>query len=73
MEFLISAPCLAVNAACLDACIAGCIHIDSISPQTARRLYVNPALCLECDNCVLACPMKPVTMRETQRVSSPPQ
>ena len=44
------------NGACVDVCPAGCIHT---TPQ-ARQNYIDPAVCIECEQCVLVCPVNAV-------------
>jgi uncharacterized protein GlcG (DUF336 family)/NAD-dependent dihydropyrimidine dehydrogenase PreA subunit len=44
------------NGACVDVCPAGCIHTTPDAPQN----YIDPAVCIECEQCVLVCPVDAV-------------
>lgn len=58
MSYVIGEPCIDVmDRSCMDEC-----PVDAIYPGT-RMLYINPAECIGCGSCALACPsqaIKPV-------------
>ena len=54
MTYVIAEPCIGEkNGACVDVCPAGCIHTTPDAPQN----YIDPAVCIDCDACVEACPV----------------
>jgi len=57
MTYVIAEPCIGEkNGACVDVCPAGCIHTTPEAPQN----YIDPAVCIECEQCVLVCPVNAV-------------
>lgn len=57
MTYVIAEPCMGEkNGACVDVCPAGCIHTTPEAPQN----YIDPAVCIECEQCVLVCPVDAV-------------
>src|SRR6185312_7349764 len=57
MTYVIAEPCIGEkNGACVDVCPAGCIHTTPDAPQN----YIDPAVCIECEQCVLVCPVDAV-------------
>src|SRR5438067_2981121 len=57
MTYVITEPCVGEkNGACVDVCPAGCIHTTPNAPQN----YIDPAVCIECEQCVLVCPVNAV-------------
>ncbi len=57
MTYVIAEPCIGEkNGACVDVCPAGCIHTTPEAPQN----YLDPAVCIECEQCVLVCPVDAV-------------
>lgn len=57
MTYVIAEPCVGEkNGACVDVCPAGCIHTTPDAPQN----YIDPAVCIECEQCVLVCPVNAV-------------
>ena len=57
MTYVIAEPCIGEkNGACVDVCPAGCIHTTPAAPQN----YIDPAVCIECEQCVLVCPVNAV-------------
>ena len=57
MTYVIAEPCIGEkNGACVDVCPAGCIHT---TPDAAQN-YIDPAVCIECEQCVLVCPVNAV-------------
>jgi uncharacterized protein GlcG (DUF336 family)/NAD-dependent dihydropyrimidine dehydrogenase PreA subunit len=57
MTYVIAEPCIGEkNGACVDVCPAACIHTTPDAPQN----YIDPAVCIECEQCVLVCPVDAV-------------
>src|SRR5689334_15721171 len=57
MTYVIAEPCIGEkNGACVDVCPAACIHTTPEAPQN----YIDPAVCIECEQCVLVCPVDAV-------------
>jgi NAD-dependent dihydropyrimidine dehydrogenase PreA subunit/uncharacterized protein GlcG (DUF336 family) len=57
MTYIIAEPCIdEKNGACVDVCPAACIHTTPDSPQN----YIDPDVCIECEQCVLVCPVDAV-------------
>jgi ferredoxin len=57
MTYVITEPCVGEkNGACVDVCPAGCIHTTPDAPQN----YIDPDVCIECEQCVLVCPVDAV-------------
>ena len=57
MTYVIAEPCIdEKNGACVDVCPAACIHTTPDSPQN----YIDPDVCIECEQCVLVCPVDAV-------------
>jgi len=57
VTYVIAEPCIGEkNGACVDVCPAGCIHTTPDAPQN----YIDPAVCIECEQCVLVCPVDAV-------------
>jgi ferredoxin len=57
MTYVIAEPCVGEkNGACVDVCPAGCIHTTPDAPQN----YIDPDVCIECEQCVLVCPVDAV-------------
>jgi len=57
VTYVIAEPCIGEkNGACVDVCPAGCIHTTPEAPQN----YIDPAVCIECEQCVLVCPVDAV-------------
>jgi uncharacterized protein GlcG (DUF336 family)/NAD-dependent dihydropyrimidine dehydrogenase PreA subunit len=57
VTYVIAEPCVGEkNGACVDVCPAGCIHTTPEAPQN----YIDPAVCIECEQCVLVCPVNAV-------------
>ncbi len=57
MTYVIAEPCIGEkNGACVDVCPAGCIHTTPDAPQN----YIDPDVCIECEQCVLVCPVNAV-------------
>ena len=57
MTYVIAEPCIGEkNGACVDVCPAACIHTTPDAPQN----YVDPDICIECEQCVLVCPVNAI-------------
>jgi uncharacterized protein GlcG (DUF336 family)/NAD-dependent dihydropyrimidine dehydrogenase PreA subunit len=57
MPYVIAEPCIGEkNGACVDVCPAACIHTTPTAPQN----YIDPDVCIECEQCVLVCPVNAV-------------
>jgi ferredoxin len=57
VTYVIAEPCIGEkNGACVDVCPAACIHTTPEAPQN----YIDPAVCIECEQCVLVCPVDAV-------------
>ena len=57
MAYVICEPCInAKNLACVDVCPVDCIQGGPNEPQ----MYIDPAICTDCDACVPACPVSAI-------------
>jgi uncharacterized protein GlcG (DUF336 family)/NAD-dependent dihydropyrimidine dehydrogenase PreA subunit len=57
VTYVITEPCIGEkNGACVDVCPASCIHTTPNAPQN----YIDPEICIECEQCVLVCPVNAV-------------
>jgi uncharacterized protein GlcG (DUF336 family)/NAD-dependent dihydropyrimidine dehydrogenase PreA subunit len=57
MTYVITEPCIGEkNGACVDVCPAACIHTTPDAPQN----YIDPDVCIECEQCVLVCPVNAI-------------
>jgi uncharacterized protein GlcG (DUF336 family)/NAD-dependent dihydropyrimidine dehydrogenase PreA subunit len=57
VTYVITEACIGEkNGACVDVCPASCIHTTSDAPQN----YIDPDVCIECEQCVLVCPVHAV-------------
>jgi uncharacterized protein GlcG (DUF336 family)/NAD-dependent dihydropyrimidine dehydrogenase PreA subunit len=57
MTYVITEPCIGEkNGACVDVCPAACIHTTPDAPQN----FIDPDICIECEQCVLVCPVNAV-------------
>jgi ferredoxin len=57
MPYVIAQPCVDVkNGACVEVCPVDCIHTTPEEPQH----YIDPDVCIECEQCVLVCPVEAV-------------
>ena len=60
MTYVIAEPCIDVkDHSCVEVCPVDCIHPTKDEPEFAgaRRLFIDPAECIDCDACVEACPV----------------
>jgi NAD-dependent dihydropyrimidine dehydrogenase PreA subunit/uncharacterized protein GlcG (DUF336 family) len=52
--YVIAEPCIDVkDGTCVEVCPVACIHTTASSPQ----YYIDPEICIECEQCVLVCPV----------------
>lgn len=57
MTYVIAQPCVEVkNGACVEVCPVDCIHT---TPEDKQH-YIDPDVCIECEQCVLVCPVEAV-------------
>jgi len=57
VTYVITEACIGEkNGACVDVCPAACIHTTAVAPQN----YIDPDVCIECEQCVLVCPVHAV-------------
>jgi ferredoxin len=57
VTYVITQPCIGEkNGACVDVCPAACIHTTPDAPQN----YIDPDICIECEQCVLVCPVNAI-------------
>jgi ferredoxin len=57
VTYVITEPCIGEkNGACVDVCPAACIHTTPDAPQN----YIDPDVCIECEQCVLVCPVNAI-------------
>jgi len=57
VTYVITEACIGEkNGACVDVCPAACIHTTPEAPQN----YIDPTVCIECEQCVLVCPVHAV-------------
>jgi ferredoxin len=53
-SYVIADPCIGLkDATCIEVCPVDCIETTPQSPQ----YYINPELCIVCEQCVLVCPV----------------
>jgi NAD-dependent dihydropyrimidine dehydrogenase PreA subunit len=57
MTYVIAEPCVDVtDRSCMDVCPVDCIYVGE------RKLYINPAECIECGACEPECPVDSIVM-----------
>jgi ferredoxin len=57
LAYVICEPCInAKNLACVDVCPVDCIQ----GGPNERQMYIDPAICTDCDACVPACPVSAI-------------
>lgn len=55
MTHVICEPCIGVkDTACVDVCPVDCIH------DGEDQLYIDPEECIDCQQCVPACPVEAI-------------
>ena len=58
MTYVITEPCIDVrDQACVSVCPVACIHFDA---GKDRKLYINPADCIDCGACEPMCPVRAI-------------
>ncbi|MCX4763962.1 ferredoxin family protein [Streptomyces sp. NBC_01275] len=60
MTYVITDACVGVKeASCVAVCPVDCIGPLPGSPEfdSAEQLYINPAECIDCQSCAVACPV----------------
>jgi ferredoxin len=63
MAYVIAQPCIGVkDTACVTVCPMDCIHPlkEEAGFASADQLYIDPAVCIDCDMCVEECPVKAI-------------
>jgi NAD-dependent dihydropyrimidine dehydrogenase PreA subunit len=56
MPYVIAAPCIDVtDKSCMEECPVDCIY------EGDRKLYINPALCIDCGACEPVCPVEAIS------------
>ena len=56
MPYVIAAACIDVmDRSCIEECPVDCIH------EGERKLYINPAACIDCGACEPACPVSAIS------------
>jgi NAD-dependent dihydropyrimidine dehydrogenase PreA subunit len=50
------------DAVCVDVCPVDCIHPTPAEAgySTAEQLYIDPAVCVDCNACLEACPVEAI-------------
>lgn len=57
MPYVIAEPCVDTkNGACVEVCPVDCIRSADDEPQ----FYIDPDICIECEQCALVCPVNAV-------------
>lgn len=61
MTYVITRGCCN-DAICVSVCPVDCIHPtpDEAGFDTAEQLYINPAICIDCNACAEACPVNAI-------------
>ena len=60
MAYVIAEPCIGQkDNSCTEVCPVDCIHPKpgAADFEEAEQLYIDPAVCIDCDACVEACPV----------------
>ena len=60
MTYVITEPCIGVkDNSCTEVCPVDCIHPvpGEEGYDEAAQLFIDPEECIECDACVVACPV----------------
>lgn len=70
MAFIISRLCVDVrDQSCVAVCPVDCIHPTQdervLSPSSARQLYINPNVCIDCGACLPECPVSAIFVENT--------
>lgn len=65
MAYVIGAACVDVtDRSCVEQCPVDCIY------EGRRKLYINPAECIDCGACEATCPVEAIT-HESRRAVGP--
>lgn len=57
MAYVIGSACVDImDRSCMEECPVDCIY------EGARKLYINPAECIDCGACETACPEQAITV-----------
>jgi ferredoxin len=60
--YVITEPCIGVkDGACVDVCPVACSHTTPDDPQ----YYIDPDICIECEQCEIVCPVDAIFTVET--------
>lgn len=52
--YVITEPCIDVkDGTCVEVCPVSCIH----TTDDAQQYYIDPGICIECEQCALVCPV----------------
>lgn len=66
MSYVIGAPCIdRMDRTCMDECPVDCIYVG------ARKLYINPAECIDCGACEPVCPVEAIRKDTTAEIAEP--
>ncbi len=63
MAYVIARPCIGVkDTACVAVCPVDCIHPtkDEAGFAAAEQLYIDPDVCVDCNQCVDECPVRAI-------------
>jgi ferredoxin len=63
MAYVIADPCIGTkDNSCVEVCPVDCIHPteDESGYEEEPMLYIDPVECIDCDACVLACPVNAI-------------
>ena len=56
MPYVIASPCIDVtDKSCMEECPVDCIY------EGDRKMYINPALCIDCGACEPVCPVEAIS------------
>jgi NAD-dependent dihydropyrimidine dehydrogenase PreA subunit len=67
VAYVINDPCTgAKHASCVDVCPVDCIHPTPDEPgfAEAAQLYIDPEECIDCDACMVECPVDAIMHAE---------
>jgi NAD-dependent dihydropyrimidine dehydrogenase PreA subunit len=67
MAYVIGSACVGVkDASCTEVCPVSCIHPTPDEPgfQDVDQLFIDPGACIDCDACVLECPVEAISAEE---------
>lgn len=64
MAYVIGPACAGVkDASCVAVCPVDCIHPTPEEPgfEAAEQLFIDPGSCIDCDACVMECPVEAIS------------